>query len=168
MEQISEARLAEVHPELARRVRQLAQLLEADGIILRVVQGLRTWSQQNALYAQGRTAPGPIVTNAQGGLSAHNFGYAVDCAPNNPDFPTWTPDWNSSDDRWKDLLSKALTCGLKEGAMWRHVKPDNPHFYLQELPDTPDDNMRAIFQGGGLEAVWNDWVSSYSVNLEAP
>jgi peptidoglycan L-alanyl-D-glutamate endopeptidase CwlK len=30
------------------------------------------------LYAQGRTAPGNIVTNAQGGQSNHNFGLAWD------------------------------------------------------------------------------------------
>ena len=46
-----------------------------------VQQGIRTVAQQNALYAQGRTAPGAIVTDAPGGSSAHNFGLAVDLYP---------------------------------------------------------------------------------------
>lgn len=40
--------------------------------------GLRTYEEQNALYAQGRTAPGNKVTNAKGGFSNHNFGIAFD------------------------------------------------------------------------------------------
>ncbi|WP_445670015.1 M15 family metallopeptidase [Paenibacillus sp. FSL R10-2771] len=34
-----------------------------------ITQGLRTISEQDALYAQGRTKPGQIVTNAKGGTS---------------------------------------------------------------------------------------------------
>lgn len=48
------------------------------GIKLRVAQATRTIAQQNALYAQGRTAPGRIVTNAKGGESYHNYGLAID------------------------------------------------------------------------------------------
>jgi peptidoglycan L-alanyl-D-glutamate endopeptidase CwlK len=36
---------------------------------------------QNALYAQGRTTPGKIVTNAKGGQSFHNYGVAFDFVP---------------------------------------------------------------------------------------
>jgi peptidoglycan L-alanyl-D-glutamate endopeptidase CwlK len=43
-----------------------------------VVQGLRTIEEQNDLYAQGRTKPGSIVTNAKGGSSLHNYGLAID------------------------------------------------------------------------------------------
>lgn len=39
---------------------------------------LRTFAEQDALYAQGRTKPGSIVTYAKGGQSYHNFGLAVD------------------------------------------------------------------------------------------
>src|SRR5258708_7675554 len=101
MDNISEAHLVGVHPELARRVRQLSDKCAANGIVIRVTQGLRTWDQQNLLYAQGRTEPGKIVTNAPGGFSAHNFGYAVDIVPGEDDFPAFTPDWNAMDSRWK-------------------------------------------------------------------
>ena len=78
MDKISEERLNEVCPELARRVRRLSDKCEANGIHIRVSQGLRSWEQQDLLYAQGRTDAGKVVTNARGGQSAHNFGYAVD------------------------------------------------------------------------------------------
>jgi peptidoglycan LD-endopeptidase CwlK len=42
------------------------------------VSGNRTWAEQDALYAKGRTKPGPKVTNAKGGQSNHNFGIAMD------------------------------------------------------------------------------------------
>jgi hypothetical protein len=46
-----------------------------------VQQGLRSIPQQNALYAQGRSVPGAIVTDAIGGSSPHNYGMAVDLYP---------------------------------------------------------------------------------------
>jgi RHS repeat-associated protein len=48
------------------------------GLDVRIIQGTRTYAEQNALYAQGRTTSGPIVTNAPGGYSFHNFGVAFD------------------------------------------------------------------------------------------
>lgn len=51
----------------------------AKGVVLKYITGTRTWKEQDALYAKGRTAPGPKVTNARGGYSNHNFGLAVDC-----------------------------------------------------------------------------------------
>ena len=48
------------------------------GITIKVIAGLRTYEEQNELFAQGRTKPGRIVTNARGGFSNHNFGIAFD------------------------------------------------------------------------------------------
>jgi peptidoglycan L-alanyl-D-glutamate endopeptidase CwlK len=39
---------------------------------------LRTFAEQDGLYAQGRSKPGAIVTNAKGGQSYHNYGLAID------------------------------------------------------------------------------------------
>jgi hypothetical protein len=154
----SEARLGAVHPVLAARVRQLVFSTEANGVIIGVSAGLRTWAEQDALYAQGRTAPGNIVTKAQAGYSAHNFGYAVDIEPADPNFPAFHPDWTVIHPSWKNLLSLALSCGLAEGAQWRTF-PDKPHLYLQELPATPTDAMRELYQQGGMQAVWDSWAT---------
>ena len=53
----SEARLLQVHPYLSRKVHELAVELEINhGITIIVVQGLRTYNDQEKLYAKGRTA----------------------------------------------------------------------------------------------------------------
>ncbi|HVG34723.1 MAG TPA: peptidoglycan-binding protein, partial [Pyrinomonadaceae bacterium] len=65
-----------VHPELAKRVRMLIDNLAKAGMQIEVVQGLRTFAEQDALFAQGRTKPGKVVTNARGGQSNHNYGLA--------------------------------------------------------------------------------------------
>jgi len=156
VDNISSSRLIGLHPTLVARYTDFDAAMTAKGILLRITQGLRTWPQQDAIYAIGRTVPGKIVTDAQGGYSAHCFGYALDVAPNDPAFETWTPDWNTKDDRWKQVLDAALTYGLAEGAQWRTF-PDFPHLYLQELPATPTDEMRALFVSGGIAAVWNSW-----------
>jgi hypothetical protein len=58
----------------------LIPVAQVYGFNLDIVSGFRSYADQNALYAQGRTIDGDIVTNAQGGQSMHNFGYAVDLA----------------------------------------------------------------------------------------
>ncbi len=52
--------------------------MAAHGVTVEVISGLRSWAQQAALYAQGRTKPGQIVTKARPGSSWHNFGLAID------------------------------------------------------------------------------------------
>jgi peptidoglycan L-alanyl-D-glutamate endopeptidase CwlK len=49
------------------------------GLEYRAICGTRTFEEQAKLYAQGRTKPGKIVTNARPGSSFHNFGLAIDC-----------------------------------------------------------------------------------------
>ena len=145
MDSMSEAKLGAVHPELANRIHRLAELVSFPLI---VTQGLRTFAQQQALYDQGRTAPGRIVTDAKPEQSAHVFMYAVDIAPTDGH----KIDWNGRDAKWAEILEKAVNCGLAEGAHWRTF-PDEPHLYLQELPATPDEAMVEALKEGGLLAV---------------
>lgn len=42
------------------------------------LSGNRTYAEQAALYAQGRSFPGRVVTNAKPGYSWHNFALAMD------------------------------------------------------------------------------------------
>jgi hypothetical protein len=48
------------------------------GYTLRLSSGFRSTEEQNQIYEQGRVVDGHIVTEASGGRSIHNFGYAVD------------------------------------------------------------------------------------------
>lgn len=53
----------------------------AAGTALRVIETARTADRQAWLYAQGRTRPGAIVTNARPGTSRHELGRAADTWP---------------------------------------------------------------------------------------
>lgn len=149
LDSISEARLSLVHPLLKAKVEQMAEML-ADEFPFRVTQGLRTWDEQAALFAKGRTAPGSIVTDAPPGFSYHQFGLAVDVVP----MTDIGPDWNIDHPQWNRLIAVGTSVGLTAGAWFRTFK-DMPHFQLEGvLPLTPDDAVRSTFQSGGIEAVW--------------
>lgn len=76
--------------------------------------GVRSFSEQDNLYAQGRSRPGGRVTNARGGESAHNYGCASDW--------TWFDDtgklcWlKSTDPRWMSYIAAVRKVGLRPGA----------------------------------------------------
>jgi peptidoglycan LD-endopeptidase CwlK len=164
MDTISENRLREIFPLLADKVRNMASALETEGVIIRVVQSLRTWADQSALYLKGRDEKGQIidrtavVTNCPGGKSYHNFGLAVDCVPSTygNDHP-FDPDWNSDHEVWKKMISAGLSVGLQSGAAWRTF-PDFPHFQLTgQFPENePSIEVHELYRSGGLQAVWEE------------
>jgi peptidoglycan L-alanyl-D-glutamate endopeptidase CwlK len=161
MDQTSELRLAKVHPLLAQKVRAAAALLAEGGVEIRVVQGLRTYAEQDALFAQG-----PTVTKARGGYSSHNFGMAVDVAPGAPGARSWTPNWVVSSPGFKQMVAALKQKGLKWGGDWVTMKGDFDHFYLAGSPDTPTDEMRADFAAGGLPQVFANFdMGKYAVGV---
>lgn len=68
--------LSQVHPDLAKVILGAYDDCSEAGLPFIVIQGKRTQEQQDALYAQGRTAPGKIVTYTRN--SRHLSGHAVD------------------------------------------------------------------------------------------
>lgn len=80
------ARLVGVHPVLMAAIISVLDEMDADGTPMFIVEGVRTATRQQELYAQGRTTPGPIVTYKDGVRHKSNhqpvngFGMAVDCA----------------------------------------------------------------------------------------
>jgi peptidoglycan L-alanyl-D-glutamate endopeptidase CwlK len=59
---------------------RLISLFKIAGVTLVVTSTFRSFTEQDKLYAQGRTTKGNIVTNAKGGESMHNYGVAFDIA----------------------------------------------------------------------------------------
>jgi peptidoglycan L-alanyl-D-glutamate endopeptidase CwlK len=150
MDAISTTRLAEVHPVLAAKIYQMADLLAKESITIRVVQGLRSWQEQQALYDQGRTQAGKIVTNAPPGHSWHQYGLAVDLVP----LSGMGPDWNAQHPVWQRLVETGTSLGLQSGAQWRSF-PDYPHFQLVgSWPVAPNDEVRTLFISAGIKEVW--------------
>lgn len=99
-----------------------------------VTQTYRSVEEQNADYAQGRTTPGRIITDARGGQSPHN------CADSNGmpcakafDFAIKNEDgalnWDASSDPWQTAIRIGLSLGLVSGSKWHSIK-DNPHLEL--------------------------------------
>lgn len=72
--------LAELTPDTRSAAKALLRYAADQNIPATVSSTYRTCDTQNALYAQGRGAPGPIVTGAPGCFSWHTHGRAVDIA----------------------------------------------------------------------------------------
>lgn len=131
-DKITLERIEKLHPKIRDEVKKIieeANSLLADNIEIRVVQGLRTIEEQNALYAQGRTKPGPKVTNAKGGSSIHNYGLALDfCLLINDNEISWNLNADFDKDRikdWQEVVSIFKKYGWKWGGDWK--TKDNPH-----------------------------------------
>ena len=123
LDPLSEARLRGLEPETARRARALLVAAAAELGRFAVTSGRRTFEEQTALYAQGRTAPGPIVTYAPPGTSLHESGRAFDLAPLDRH---GKPYWPETPALWSALGKLGEAQGLRWGGRWQ--VPDRPHF----------------------------------------
>lgn len=146
MRPASEGRLQKLHPALVAALRRMVADLAGQGIAVEIVQGLRTFAEQDALYAKGRTQPGQIVTQARGGESNHNYGLAADLCP----YTAGKPDWNAPITVWAAIGAAAAAHGLSWGGAWKKFI-DKPHV---ELPVMTVRECLACFQQGGIDAVW--------------
>ena len=121
----SAANIATLRPDAQQKAREwLLKCLEA-GINVKVICGTRTYKEQDALYAQGRSTPGPKVTNAPAGYSWHNFGVGWDFVVFDS---TGQPQWESP------LMEKcckiAESLGLEWGGHWTNFQ-DIPHIQIK-------------------------------------
>lgn len=148
MNDASRRRLDKVHPALATRIQTLLDSLTQHGLQVEVVQGLRTFAEQDALFAQGRTKNGAIVTRARGGQSNHNYGLAVDLVP----FNNGQPNWNAPLGVWTTIGREAEKLGLEWGGDWRKFV-DKPHV---QLPGLSIAECLSLYRRAGnkLDLVW--------------
>ena len=120
----SESVIATLHPQVRLYARALVLKAKAEGITIKVISGLRTYAEQDALYAKGRTRPGSKVTNARGGYSNHNFGIAFDVGVF--DGTRYIPESS----RYKAVGALGRELGLEWGGNWKTMQ-DEPHFQLR-------------------------------------
>ena len=71
-------RIEDLTQDTQERVKMLIQLAGAEGIGIHPISTRRTCADQAAIYAQGRTAPGAIVSGAAGCRTWHVWGRAID------------------------------------------------------------------------------------------
>ncbi|WP_020616134.1 M15 family metallopeptidase [Paenibacillus daejeonensis] len=126
--------IAGLLPVVQEAAKRLVDRSYGRGVPIVITQGLRTIAEQDALYAQGRTAPGPIVTNARGGYSNHNYGVALDFALLLPDGRNVSWDMKRDGDGdgqadWMEVVEEAKRLGFSWGGDWVSFK-DYPHLEM--------------------------------------
>jgi peptidoglycan L-alanyl-D-glutamate endopeptidase CwlK len=121
-------KLAGVHPELSEKILRILAAMEVLGFQMMVTDGVRTTGQQQALYAQGRSKPGRVVTQLDGVIKKSNhqvktdgFGHAVDCCFVVDGAPSWADALP-----WSLYGAMAQALGLVWGGAWVNFK-DRPH-----------------------------------------
>jgi peptidoglycan LD-endopeptidase CwlK len=128
--------LTDLDPALQPLAAQFLALCTQKSLNVLVTCTWRSDEEQDALYAQGRTEPGKIVTDiAAGQGDKHNCSIAgkpaaraFDVVPlNNRRECIWDP----NDPAWAQLGAIGKGLGLVWGGDWPHLQ-DRPHF---ELPD---------------------------------
>jgi hypothetical protein len=157
MDSVSNQRLSFVCPSLSSKIGQMSEVLAPDNppVYFRVTEGLRTWAEQAQLWAQGRTAPGTIVTDAAPGYSWHNFGCAVDLVP----MIDLGPDWNITHPVWQRMMAVGDSLGLVHVDIKTRLGAhrDYPHFQMTGTwPTVPDEQVRTVFTDKGMQELWRE------------
>lgn len=150
-----------LHPELQEKATLLKAKCASQGIHILFSECVRTKAEQDALYAQGRTKPGSIVTNAKGSTysSQHQWGIAVDFYLD----MDIDGDGSKSDDAFNNntkMFNKvgkiATEMGLGWGGNWTSIV-DMPHLYLADWGSTASQLKNTY---GTPEAFMNTWKAN--------
>jgi peptidoglycan L-alanyl-D-glutamate endopeptidase CwlK len=145
----SAAAIATLLPAAQRAARQLLATVNdgrlGPGVTVKVICGTRTYAEQTALYAQGRTTPGAIVTDAPAGYSNHNFGIAFDVGV------FVGGEYQDDSPIYVQVGALGRAQGLEWGGDWTSF-PDQPHFQLAWAGSLAQ--ARALVAAGEWEERW--------------
>ena len=123
---ISSRSLSDLLPPARDRAEVFLARARAEGIELLVTSTFRDHESQAALYAQGRSAPGRIVTNARPGQSLHNWRVALDVVPLRAGKPVWGTT-GADGQLWARVGAIGEAWGLEWAARWKSF-PEFAHF----------------------------------------
>src|SRR5699024_4592436 len=114
------------HKVVRESALELIKRAYKEDINVQISEGHRSNARQNQLYAQGRTTPGNIVTNARAGQSWHNYGIAVDffLTSNDGNKALWTVNKD-----WRRAAQIGKSLGFTWGGDWDGFV-DNPHLQM--------------------------------------
>ena len=130
-----------LHPRLQRILKEMQDVCKAQGLSFIVPDGFRTMTEQNDLYAKGRTKAGQIVTNVRYPNSAHCWGIAFDFCRSIQGL-----EYDDSDHFFEQVARIGKTYGLAWGGDWTSFI-DKPHLYMSEY--SPDGTARLLLDRWG-------------------
>jgi len=121
-----------LHPDIRPLAEEFERECKSNGVDFIFTCTHRTYEEQDELFAQGRTKPGKIVTNAKAGESKHNF--YLDGIPASKAFDVvpmrnGKPVWDAEDPVWQTIGEIGEACGLKWAGRWKKFK-EYPHFEI--------------------------------------
>ena len=145
-----------LHPKMKAKAEELQAICKAQNLPLLITETWRTMDEQNALYAQGRTAPGSIITNCKGSdcQSPHQWGVAFDFCKN-----VKGQEWSDTA-FFKQIGALGKSIGLFWGGDFKSFT-DMPHLELPEfLPANSTatlkkqhgspEKFKATWEGGNM------------------
>ena len=119
-------KITDLHPKVQVMANAMIEACKNAGFDILITSTYRDAESQNALYAQGRTKKGAIVTNARAGQSWHNYRLAFDIVPLKNGKPVWGT--SGADGKlWKAIGKIGKACGLEWAGDWVSMK-EFPHF----------------------------------------
>lgn len=140
MDKLTLERCDLLHPALRDEAKEIyTEICErlTGKALCRFAYTLRTFAEQDELYAQGRTKAGKIVTKAKGGQSWHNYGMAVDIVllidkdgNGSYESASWDTRTDFDNDKisdWEEVVYVFGLYGWEWGGNWAKF-PDYPHF----------------------------------------
>lgn len=127
-------------PEARAEAESFLQQCNYWGLNILITDTLRTKEEQDALYAQGRTASGNIVTSCKYPYSMHNWGCAWDFCRN-----VKGKEYYDGDGFFEKVGQIAEDMGLTWGGNFR--KPDRPHIQLRKY--APDKTAKWLIDKYG-------------------
>jgi peptidoglycan LD-endopeptidase CwlK len=140
----SEGSILTLHLRTQTLARRFLRCVHDAGFEVRIISGTRSYAEQSKLYAQGHHGnPGPIVTEADGGQSNHNFGIAWDIGVfKGTEYKPESPNYGKVA---KLALAAAELQGLEWDGNWRKLK-DQPHYEIGN--GLPIEEVRRRFEAG--------------------
>ncbi|KIL34591.1 hypothetical protein SD71_19040 [Cohnella kolymensis] len=123
-----------LHPVVAQKKAELVASAKEKGISVVITDGFRSKEQQNALYQQGRSDSGLVVTQVQGGYSYHNYGLAIDFALRTKSGDViWDLEFDGNRNGqadWMEVVAVAKQLGFSWGGDWEGSFKDYPHLQM--------------------------------------
>ncbi len=147
IDKYTEQRVKLLHPDVIAEVLQGAEEFSEQGIIFRIIEGLRTDAIQNAYYFQDKlplnqvnqlrqqaglpifkdAAQLVLASNAKAGQSAHSYGLGFDfCLVHNDGSISFNMTEDMNADKKSDWMS-VVNWFVAKGWTWGHAFHDNDH-----------------------------------------